>query len=241
MKKKLNNISLLRLLMCIGIFIYHYVSFYITLDVGFYLPSQILVFVFAILSAFLYSNKNIDNPKSWIKKNFFKLFIPTITYIVISTLLLIIVGLFRYNFNFVEVFSNFSGVNPASGNPNFVFGNLWFLGILLICYLFTPICYKIINKSLTRLKTTLLILLIISISLIEILFNYFCPVFTVYICSYFIGRLIFKPLAEDNYNKSQLPLFFITSLIFILSSLTWYMWLGKVENIYIYGYSYKSV
>lgn len=67
--KKLNNISLLRLLACIGVFVFHYLSVLTTFDTKTFMPSPFFVFIFAFVSAFLYSKKSIDEPKKWIGKN----------------------------------------------------------------------------------------------------------------------------------------------------------------------------
>ena len=230
--KKLNNISLLRLLSCLGIFAYHYTSFYITPAIDYYMPSAFLVFTFALLSAFLYSSKAIDNPKDWLKKNFLKLLIPMLTYVGMAVVLLIVVGLIVYQGDFGAVFSNFIGYNPSNDGINFVFGNLWFLGILLLCYIATPFCYRFVSGSFSKKGKIIFIIVIPLICIVEVLFNFFCPVFTVYIASYFIGRKIFSPICKEAPSKKHLPLVLGALAVLIGSALLWYLVVGKMAGGY---------
>lgn len=231
--KKLNNISLLRFLMCISIFVYHYLSFFVTPTMTYWMPSPILVFVFALLSAFLYSSKTIDNPKDWIKKNFLKLLIPTVVYVLLACTLLIVVGMFVYSFDFGQVFANFTGENPSGGGINFVFGNLWFLGMLMLCYIATPFCYRFASKQYSKKGSILFLAIIIAICVVEIMFNFFCPVFTVYIASYFVGRIVFKAACQEEPKKEHWPMLVISAVALIGAILVWYLWIGKVPHTYL--------
>ena len=227
--KKLNNISLLRLLACVGVFCFHYLSILTTFDTKVYMPSPFFVFIFAFVSAFLYSKKSIEDPKKWIVKNLLKLLVPVIVFVLTASLLLIVVGLIRYQGSFEETFKGFAGKNPSDGQPNFVFGNLWFLGILAICYLFTPLLSKIANKNFSKKGYfALAIISVVIVCLAETLFNFFCPVFTVYVISYFLGRLFY----DEVLNKKNILVPIISLLLTGASASMWYIFVGKIDYQY---------
>ena len=227
--KKLHNISLLRLLACIGVFCFHYFSVLTQFDTKVYMPSPFFVFIFAFVSAFLYSKKNIDDPKKWLGKNLLKLLVPMVVYVVTASLLLIIVGLIRYQGSFADTFAGFVGTNPSDGQPNFVFGNLWFLGILAVCYLFTPILSKIANKNFSKKSFFVLALVaVITVCLVETCFNFFCPVFTVYTISYFLGRVFYNKVL----NEKVILLPIISFAVLAIAASIWYIWVGKIPYVY---------
>lgn len=230
MAKRLNNISILRLIACIGIFCFHYFTIFTHINTTAYMPSPIFVFIFVFISGFLYSQKEIDNSKKWLSKQLTKLLIPTAVYLLIGALLFIVVGLIRYNGSIIETFQGFVWNNPSDNRPNFVFGNLWFLIALSICYLFTPLIYKLANKSFkNKYGFSLTIVLIIIVSAVEILFNFFCPVFTAYVISYFIGRSFFKTIIEEKHVS--IPI--LTGVILIGFLLLWYFVVGNIKYRYI--------
>lgn len=226
---RLNNISVLRLLLCIAVFVYHYITFFVSKEIEYIMPSTIPVFGFAFLSAFLYSNKKIDDPKQWLKRNLLKLFIPIIVYLLLGFFLLVVVGMIKYSCNFEMIFANFIGYNPTDGGPNFVFGNLWFLGMLSLCYIVTPFCD--LNRYSKKGKIIFLSI-IISICAIEVVFNFFCFVFTCYIISYYLGKKLFKPISNESPRKGHIPLIGILSLLLVASSLLWYLYVGHLPDGY---------
>lgn len=221
MNKHANSISLLRLITCICIFIFHYLTNFTSFNT-LYFPSDLFVFIFAFLSGFLYGPKTITNGKTWIWKNIKKLAIPMLVYVVIFSVIILMTGLIKYTGDFSQAIGGFVGKNSITGAVNFVFGNLWFLGILSIAYIFTPLLHKLTRKQYATQPTILLSGSIVVICLCEMLFNFFCPVFTVYVISYLIG---FKYFSRISYEKEKNWYFYlIVALICAGGFSFWYLW-----------------
>lgn len=87
--------------------------------------------IFFILSGFLYGHKHIDEPVSWILKQFTKILIP---YYALLFIVVILYGLFcPSDLNLMSTIRAIFCVGTIKGT-----GHLWFVGNILFCYLITP-------------------------------------------------------------------------------------------------------
>lgn len=114
------------------------------------------VFIFIFISGYLYGAKQIENPKKWLFNRFIKIMIPVYIFMIF------IFGLeifkehnFKLKYVFIYLFDLqfiFGGVQGAQ--------HLWFLTVIMICYMITPILYK--NKE-KLLKNKGWVLIVIAI------------------------------------------------------------------------------
>lgn len=104
------------------------------------------VFIFLLISGFLYGNKQIDNWKNWFKKRLFRICIPLWLFMVID---FIVEAILWNNFDIKYVFIYAFNLQGMLG-VNVGGTNLWFLTLIMICYLITPLLQWIRQKALGR-------------------------------------------------------------------------------------------
>lgn len=101
------------------------------------------VFIFLFISGMLYGDKKIDNWKMWFKKRFVRIFIPLWIFMIVD---------FIVEKNIWNVFSvkhiliyilNLQGILGVNIGGT----NLWFLTLIMLCYLITPLLQWIKNKK----------------------------------------------------------------------------------------------
>ena len=92
--------------------------------------------IFFILSGFLYGNKQIENPISWIFKQFSKILIPYYTFLLLA--------LIAYGLICPEVIkpTNIASALFCMASIKGL-GHLWFVGYILFCYLLTPYLFRL--------------------------------------------------------------------------------------------------
>ena len=88
-------------------------NYYAVLNMG--------VQIFFVISAFLYAQKDIDNPPNWLKKRFTKLYPPLFIFYICVFPILYFLGREQYQ----------------------ELDHLWFMTTIFICYLITPILQQI--------------------------------------------------------------------------------------------------
>ena len=103
------------------------------------------VFIFLIISGYLFGKKKIDNIKSWYLRRAIRIFIPlwiwtfivNILYLIFNkTNFISIKSIISYTFNLQGFFGATQGLE-----------HLWFLTIIMICYLITPLLQYFRNKK----------------------------------------------------------------------------------------------
>ena len=164
------------------------------------------VFIFLFISGYLFGNKKIDNWGKWFLKRGLRIFIPywvfLLIYFIVEEIVWQDVGIKEvliYSFNLQGIFGTRSSTNP-----------LWFLTLIMICYLLTPILSKF-KRSLASKKIAILLVVVYFITQMIIAYYYdagliyghtigWCMLaFGVYGIAFFIGdRLLFK---EINIKK----------------------------------------
>lgn len=132
--------------------------------IAFWLNVGVQVFLF--MSGFLYGKKQISNSKEWLKKQFIKILVPYYIYITIIMAIYFIFA--RDSLNIRNVLSVFLNLQLIFAMPKGL-GHLWFIPVILICYLITPILYKCINKK-TKYRVIRYTLVIGMIILLQLMF-----------------------------------------------------------------------
>ncbi len=113
------------------------------------------VFCFLFISGYLYSEKKIDNPIHWLFKNLKKILIPMYVFMIF----LFAINYINNDFSFKYIFIYFFNLQYYLG---YVTGgeHLWFLTILMLCYLLIIVLKKIEDRKLVIFNIILLLLAI---------------------------------------------------------------------------------
>lgn len=124
------------------------------------------VFIFLFISGFLFGQKTITNWKQWFLKRGIRVLIPFWIFILIDFIIegiiwhdLTIKQVIVYVFNLQGIFGTRSATNP-----------LWFLTLIMICYIITPVLSKLKSIELSKIVK---IILIIVFFVIQMLCAYF--------------------------------------------------------------------
>lgn len=182
-----NAISAIRLIAMIFIVLCHFFQYY---DNELAWWFNVGVYIFFAVSGFLYGNKDITDPISFIKKNFKKILIPYYIFLIPAIILYFIFA--PNKITLLSAVKSIFCVGTIQG-----LGNLWFVGYILFCYLITPYLYwvvkKLENSSLIRLIISFAVILIF-VQILGILLNsYFRPDrISGYIIGYFIAVMYKK-------------------------------------------------
>lgn len=146
------------------------------------------VIIFFFMSGFLYGDKEITNVGKWISNRFVRLMLP----IYIFLIYLLVIFLFQKKAISIEVL--LIHVLNLQGIINTYFlglGHLWFVSVIMICYLLTPIIYKINEKNnslnLYKFLFVSVVLIVLQIILSLILNYHLIGIYLVYIYVYFLG------------------------------------------------------
>ena len=184
------KISIIRILAMLSIVLCHIFQAF-NMNIAFWLNVGVQVFLF--MSGFLYGNKTIENTWDWLKKQFKKIIIPY--YIYIAIIILAYVILARNEITVANITSIIFQLQLIILAPRGL-GHFWFIPVILICYLITPLLQKIIKKEgkITVNQIAVLLLVIIGIeslflqSVINIgLCNIIC-----YILGYTVANMYLK-------------------------------------------------
>ncbi len=212
---RLNNISLVRMLAVIFIFLHHVIcGLYSNATTALlFFPLSVGVEIFLFISAFLYGNKKITNFKSFFKKRFIYIFLPYYIFVVslfifylifnpeVLTTWEIIQGLFC-----LYIFDN--SFHPLR--------HFWFLPIIMICYLLLPILQKLFdpNTSTKTQKIIKFLLTVIILTELVLTFNGTHMQFTCFILGYYFAN-------KKDYNKlpfiKTIPLFLLICGLYIIA------------------------
>lgn len=179
------------------------------------------VYLFLFISGFLYANKDITNYGRWFLSRLEKILIP---YYLFAIPVIII----YYCFNSIDIFEILKylfclqGLNFVLNGVQFTeiapLGNLWFITIILICYLLTIIVKKIEKNKKPR-ASVVTIILVAAFAVSSVL-NYFSiPCISLgYFITYFIGYYISKFKVKNSiFSFSILGVcLFAVSIIFRL-------------------------
>lgn len=157
------SISIIRILSMLSIVACHFFQSQ-DMSIAFWLNIGVQIFLF--MSGFLYGKKSITNTLEWLKKQFKKILLPYYIYIsIIIIFYLIFAREYLSIWNVLSLFFNLQLVIQAPIG----LGHFWFIPVILICYLLTPLLQKILKDNDKVGLKQCVILLIIS-GIFEVLF-----------------------------------------------------------------------
>ena len=221
MKKKKISIQLIRIIAMFMIIFDH-----ILCKISFPLQSIIVqvansgVFIFLLISGFLYGNKRIESWKKWFVKRFIRICIPLWVFMFID---FIVEAVLWNNFDIKYVFIYAFNLQGILGT-NIGGMNLWFLTLIMICYFITPMLQWIREKHPSK---NIGIAAVIATVILQIILAYTTDIGMVaghtlswcviavgmYVVGYFVGNAI---LADDIH---RIKIIVMTVLAVITSSL----------------------
>lgn len=236
------NIQLTRVLSMIMIVICHIIDEYPFIPGHTILPQvfNVGVYTFFVLSGFLYGKKNIEKFSSWFVKRIKKIFLPA--FVVTITTILVLYFVFGIQYDIITYIVHllclqgfeflwggkhiFEGIAPLAA--------LWFITVILICYLLTPIFQRI--RSIF--KTPADVLLTITFLLIaRFILLLYCHIDIIYFITYLTGYLFSS--TPTTYTHKKNTLIFVSILAFVSQAIRIVLQL-KFDGTFIYS-SYCNV
>ena len=191
--KQDHAISYIRMIAMVMIVACHFCQFYGN-ELAYWLNVGVQIF-FAV-SGFLYGAKDIDDPVSFIGKQFKKILVPYFSFLLPVTLLYLVFA--RESFSVTSFVKAVFCVGTMEG-----LGHLWFIGYILFCYLITPYLFWLRKKAegLSPFRMTLVyIALLLGVVILgTLLDSYFHPA---RICCYLIGFIL--SAYSKRFGKSAL-------------------------------------
>lgn len=219
------KISIIRILAMLSIVACHICQSQ-DMPIAFWLNVGVQVFLF--MSGYLYGQKIINNKKIWLKKQFKKILIPY--YIYVFCILIVYFLLAREVLTWKNVLSLVLNLQLLIAMPKGL-GHLWFIPVILISYLITPLLQKIV-KSNTYTKKKKMILLSITCIVLECFFlqsrinTGICNI----IC-YILGYLIAYGKSKEK-NKNEI-IEYIIIILALISNLIKVFYTNPNDNIVI--------
>lgn len=158
------------------------------------------VFCFLFISGYLYSNKKIENSRKWCIKRLKKILLPMYIFMIILS----IVNIVRKDFNVFITLGYLFNLQYYTGYVTGG-GHLWFLTIIMICYLLLPLVKKIDKKN--NINWILISTLLFAILLANV--SYKMSFTFMYIFSFLSGYKFCHIEDQKNINtiKSMLMIF----------------------------------
>ena len=159
------------------------------------------VYIFLFISGLLYGRKKIDNNKKWIIKRFKTIMIPIYIFIIVLSIIL----LFQNNFNFKYILiylfdaQYFFGGTVGSGH-------LWFVTIIMICYLIT----LLLNKYKKLFSKKIFLFILVASAIIISIYSVKYSLLLWYIILYIIGY---------NFNEKKNYSIIFSIILFVISFL----------------------
>ena len=146
------SISIIRSMSVLLIIISHILQGYNNLMAFWF---NIGVQIFLVMSGFLYGAKDISNYGEWYTKRFKRILKPYYTYLIIIIPVFLVFN--KNNISSVQIIYYFLNLQGVSGSIAGL-GHLWYVTLIAICYLITPIIFKynISRKENSKLKFYLL-------------------------------------------------------------------------------------
>ena len=201
--KRYLNLSLYRLFATISIFIFHFIFVFISVDAV--LPSLISSAVagFSCLSGFIHSNIEIRDFPSFMKKKVKNLILPALLAIAFMAFGVFVYSLFSGEIT--QYFQNWCGERAFNGSLLVSFGGFWYIPLIFVCYLVTPILEMCISYN-PKLRPVIIVLA--SLEIIISIFVGNSLVFVPYAFGYIVGYIRFDLDTELKDENIFYSLFF---------------------------------
>jgi peptidoglycan/LPS O-acetylase OafA/YrhL len=101
------------------------------------------VFIFIFISGFLFGEKEIGNIKNWYKKRLIRIFVPYYCFMIF--LFIVSKAVFGINITAKQCLLFLLNLQAGFCAPVMGADHLWFLSIIFVCYLLTPLLFRFRN------------------------------------------------------------------------------------------------
>lgn len=222
-EKKSYPISIIRLVSLLLIISCHMLQFY-HVELAWWL--NVGVQVFLCISGFLYGNRQTPKPIDFYRHRFVKILIPY--YIVFCTAGLLQFLFFPDKFSFLHFGAGLFCRATITGG-----GHLWFVKIILLCYVLTPLLGIYRDRFIVD-KKSLFYYLVSGIAVVSIILSLFAQSLNpAWVSCYIIGYCIGEN-EKEKYVNTKLLLFIFFFLATIGNSIQIYI--DYVKNMSFAGY-----
>lgn len=170
------------------------------------------VLSFLFISSFLYGRKEIGNFKEWFIKRVKKIIIPLYVFMIFLAIMKII---FLDGINLIEFFKYFINMQGILGVTDGAV-HLWFLTVLMLCYLITPLLSKI-KRKLINIRKLSIILIISFCIFVQVFCAYFINIsfalghpfstYLIYLFVYIIGYYYSYFVEDKEINNKKIVIF----------------------------------
>ena len=203
MKRKLNNLSIYRLIATICVLQFHIFFILYARAIPYETLLSKCVQGLTCLSGFLYSQKLITDKKKFYLSSLLKIVIPAlICFLLMATWNLIYMFIFK-DWNYINLFIDYRAYN---GSLLIQPGNYYYIAYILVCYLITPILQR--NDKFSLITAILVILFELSIG------YFFGPsiIMVSYLAGYYVGKKLFNQMTNVEVKYSVPTLLFLILL-----------------------------
>ncbi|MFV0362241.1 MAG: acyltransferase family protein [Suipraeoptans sp.] len=237
---RINEISLIRLLATCAIVACHIMQYY-NMELAWWF--NVGVQIFLVMSGFLYSFKEVEDPVHFMSKQGKKILIPFFVYI---WFIIILFLCFRPGeLTLVNTIKSILGLSTIQG-----LNHLWFIPYILLCYLFTPYLHSIRRQLMQRKAAGIFMRQMLVLSFIVIYGTFYTDFKIYYIVCYIVGY--FVGCLYEKYGKKVLRIGAIIALAcativnilrIYINYFTEYCFDGTFEKIYelFEGYAHAAL
>lgn len=175
-------ISVIRVLAMSLIIACHFAQAY-DYQIAFILNVGVQIFFFT--SGFLYGKIEVGNPLNFYKKRFLRIYIPYILIVAVVLILQFLLNVWKFSIRDVLIYTlNIQGFIHSTVEG---LNHLWFLSVLMLCYLLVPWVQRLLNN-----KPKLLVIGLIIASVLEFIFVQkmysFCAWIVLFVSGIIYGR-----------------------------------------------------
>ncbi len=163
------------------------------------------VYIFLFISGYLYGKKEIHNKVKWIIDRIIKLMIPIYLFMILLFGIHILKGTFEAKFIIIYLFDLQYVLGNITGAAH-----LWFMTVIMICYIITPSLEKIRKKN----KYATLNIIVLVLAVISTLINKKLGQTVFYVLSYLLGYTYRNK--KQTFNFKVIPLTILTIIAIII-------------------------
>ncbi|MBQ7133162.1 MAG: acyltransferase [Ruminococcus sp.] len=214
-------LSISRIVGMIFIVICHIINYYTFIPMSDSLPQffNCGVPIFIFISGYLYGGKFIHNFKKWYLQRIIIIAMPAIILSIVMIIILSSIGE-KISINSIIAYClSLEGLLFIAGDISSMFfkyipglGHLWFITIIIICYLLIPVLQKVSSKSMH--PTRFLIVFFLVASVISIVISNYCSLFyfVIFATGYFSKRINLLERVNTSFLLIYTAIFFAAIL-----------------------------